>query len=328
MAVDIQLIKGLNEITDHAAQEKYADNTIVQHFEQPMANVVIRTEYFLLRESFEFPFRKNPLPCLEFTYTVSGDTVLSLRNGPGDWRRIPIPGGVRFLGYNTEFSGIATANARVPIKVFHLYITPQKLAQLMGPGNGQLVRTIIDKAGTSSNGLLNMATIDPVTASIIHQIFTRNSASSADPLFIKGKILELLAHEVELLCSPPHKQTLLQPDDVVKLQTAGTIMMKQMSTPPTIAELARKVGLNEKKIKQGFKEFYGNTVYGFLRDHRMAQAKLMFDRDQKSVTEVACAVGYSNVSHFGVIFRHHHGIKPGKYLKSLKKNRLMRHPCR
>lgn len=286
-----------------------------------MGNVIVRTEYLTPREFAEFPFRINRLPCLEFVYPLSGDTVLSLRNRAGDWCKNHISEGIRFLGYNTELNGIATTSSSVPVKVLHLYITPRKLAQLLGPGNGHLVSTIIDKAGLGRNSALNMTTISPITTSIIHQIFNRAGASTADSLFLKGKILELLSREVDLLCSPPPKQTILQPNDVVKLQAARTIMMERISTPPSIAELARKAGLNEKKIEQGFKELYGSTVYGFLRDYRMKQAKLMFDRDHKSVTDVACAVGYSNVSHFGVIFRHHHGVRPGEYLRSLKEDR-------
>ncbi len=324
-SINKQLIKGLNIITDRKALKQYTDSSLVQHFIEPMKNVVVRTEYFRPQASIEAPFRKNPQPCLEFTYTLSGDTTLTIKNGPGNWSKYHFSGGVRFFGLNTELSGIAAVNTLAPVKVLHLYITPQKLAQLLGSGSGHLVRAIIDKASVNSKSPLNITTAGPVTTSIIHQIFNRGGASPADSLFLKGKILELLSHEVEFLCGPQRKQTILQPDDVVMLQAAKTIIMERMSTPPSIAELARKVGLNEKKIKQGFKELYGTTVYGFLRKYRMEQAKLLFDRDQKSVTDVACAVGYSNVSHFGAIFRHHHGVRPGEYLKSQKEYRMTHH---
>ncbi len=327
MPINKQLIKGLNIITDRTALEEYANSSLVQHFMEPMSNVVVRTEHFRPQVSIEAPFRKNPQPCLEFTYTLSGDTTLSIRNGPGDWSKYRISQVVRFLGLNTELSGIATVNSLIPVKMFHLYITPQKLAHLLGSGSGHLVRTIVDKARVNSKNPLNITTVGPIITSIIHQIFNCNGASPADSLFLRGKILELLSYEVEILCGSQRKQTILQPDDVVMLQAARAIIMERMSTPPSIAELARKVGLNEKKIKQGFKELYGTTVYGFLREYRMQQAKLLFERDHKSVTDVACAVGYSNVSHFGAIFKHHHGVRPGEYLRSLKEYRMAHHLC-
>ena len=322
MSINTQLIKGINQIDGHGSLEEFSDNDFIQHFEQPMDDVVVRTLYSAPPKSVEFPFRKSAGNCLEFTYILSGDTILSLRNGPGDWTDYHISEAVRTVGYNTEFGGIAMVNSSVPINNFHVYITPQKLAQLLGSGNEHLVRTIIDETSLGKHSSINNTNIDPITSSIIHQISTRKGSSPADSLFLRGKILELLAHEVELLCSPRRKETILQPEDIIRLQTARSIMMELMSTPPHIAELARRVGLNEKKIKQGFKELYGTTVYGFLRDYRMEQAKLMFDRDHKSVTEVACTVGYSNVSHFGVLFKQHHGVQPGEYLRSLKEQLL------
>ncbi len=326
MSINTNLVMGLNEITDQTAREEYIDSPLMQQIEEPMNNVVVRTTRIFPSKAVDFPFRKYPLPCLEFTYNLCGDTILSLQDGPGDWTNYRISGETRSIGYNTEFKGIARINSSCLIKNFHLYITPQKLAQLLGSGNSHLVGTIIDKAIIDSKRRLSVTDIDPIVTSIIHQIFARNDSSPSDSLFLKGKILELLSREVELLCTPLRNQTILQPDDVMKLQSARTIMMKQMSTPPSISELARKVGLNERKIKQGFKELFGSTVYSFLRDYRMEQAKLMFDRDQKSVTDVACAVGYSNISHFGVIFRQHYGIRPGDYLRSRRESRVL-HLC-
>ena len=325
MAIDTQLIKRNTEITDHAASEEYAHTPVVQHFEQPMGGVAIRTDCITPRGSAEFPFRVGCLPYLEFIYIMSGDINLSLQDGPQGWNCISM--GIRTVTYNTEISGIVTINSCAPIRDMHLYITPQKLAQLLGHGNANLVQTIIEHARQRKFDDPNLTAISPTTISIIHQIFNRNTASPADSLFLKGKVLELLAHEVEVLCCPPRTNTTLQSDDLAKLQAARTVMMERISAPPTIPELAREVGLNEKKIKRGFKELYGTTVYGFLRDYRMKQAKLMFDRDQKSVTDVACAVGYSNVSHFGVIFRHHHGVRPGEYLRSLREDRMTHHMC-
>jgi AraC-like DNA-binding protein len=38
---------------------------------------------------------------------------------------------------------------------------------------------------------------------------------------------------------------------------------------PGLQELADEIGLNLKKLKMGFKQIYGDTVYGFLFDYKM-----------------------------------------------------------
>lgn len=325
MSIDTQLIKKNTKITDYAAMEEYAHTPVVQHFFKPLDDIAIRTDHIIPRGTAELPFICNRLPYLEFIYIMSGDVHLSLQNGPQNWCGNYISEGVRALAYNTEVSGIVRINSTTPIREMHLYITPQKLTQLLGHGSGYLVQTIIDSTRLGNRKGSSLGIINPLVSSIIHQILTRDGKSPVDSLFLKSKILELLAREVELLTQKKCKETLLQPDDIVKLEKAKSIMAEQMTTPPSIAELSRNVGLNEKKIKQGFKELFGTTVYGFLRDYRIEQAKVMFDSAHTSVSDVACAVGYSNIGYFSKLFKHYHGIRPGEYLRSLKKDRVYHH---
>jgi AraC-like DNA-binding protein len=46
-----------------------------------------------------------------------------------------------------------------------------------------------------------------------------------------------------------------------------------MAEPPGLQELADEIGLNLKKLKMGFKQIYGDTVYGFLFDYKMDFAR-------------------------------------------------------
>jgi AraC family transcriptional regulator, transcriptional activator of the genes for pyochelin and ferripyochelin receptors len=59
--------------------------------------------------------------------------------------------------------------------------------------------------------------------------------------------------------------------------------------------------VNERKLKQGFRQIFGTTVFGYLHDHRMEQAKQMLAEQKLSVAEVAHAVGYSHLSHFASV---------------------------
>jgi len=63
----------------------------------------------------------------------------------------------------------------------------------------------------------------------------------------------------------------------------------------------------------GFKEVYGNTVYGFVMDTRLNHARRMLDVGEKSVNEVAFDIGYTNPSHFIAAFKKKFGTTPRKY---------------
>ena len=71
-----------------------------------------------------------------------------------------------------------------------------------------------------------------------------------------------------------------------------------MTNPPSLQELADEIGLSLKKLKEGFKQLYGSTVYQFVLDHKMNFARQLLGSGSHNVNEVALQLGYSNSSHF------------------------------
>ena len=93
-----------------------------------------------------------------------------------------------------------------------------------------------------------------------------------------------------------------------------------MAEPPTLAELSEEIGLSLKKLKEGFKQVYGEPVYGFLFEYKMDYARKMLESGQYNVNEVGHRVGYSTASHFISAFKKKYGTTPKKYLMSLSKS--------
>ena len=90
-----------------------------------------------------------------------------------------------------------------------------------------------------------------------------------------------------------------------------------MAEPPSLQELANEIGLNIKKLKEGFKQIYGDTVYSFLFDYKMEHSRKLLETNQYNVNEVGNQLGYSSASHFIAAFKKKFGITPKKYLQSL-----------
>ena len=90
-----------------------------------------------------------------------------------------------------------------------------------------------------------------------------------------------------------------------------------MTDPPSLQALADEIGLSLKKLKEGFKQLYGNTVYQFVLDHKMNHARQLLVTGSHNVNEVALELGYSNSSHFIDAFKKKFGTTPKKYLLSL-----------
>jgi len=94
------------------------------------------------------------------------------------------------------------------------------------------------------------------------------------------------------------------------IQEAREILQAEYRSPPTIPQLALRVGLNRSKLKAGFRHEFGTTVFAFVRSRRMLEAEcLLLDTDM-SVSEVAAAIGYSNPGAFSYAFKQERGFCP------------------
>lgn len=100
------------------------------------------------------------------------------------------------------------------------------------------------------------------------------------------------------------------PRDVSRLLTARDLLLANLPHAWSIRELSLKVGLNEKKLKAGFRDQFGSPIYAFLQRARLDRARALIERENISVTQAALQVGYSNPSHFARLFRREFGIAP------------------
>ncbi len=114
------------------------------------------------------------------------------------------------------------------------------------------------------------------------------------------------------------QKSVLQPADIELLLQAGRILTENLASPPSLLCLSKASGLNSFKLKNGFKEVFGTTVYGFLTAKRMEKARDMLSSGKYSVSDAAWDLGYTNVSHFIELFRRQYGITPGKFLSELR----------
>ena len=113
---------------------------------------------------------------------------------------------------------------------------------------------------------------------------------------------------------------LIDEENVLKIKKAKEIVIANMAEPPGLQELADQVGLNLKKLKTGFKQIYGDSVYSFLFDYKMESARKLLESGSYNVNEVGLQIGYSTSSHFIAAFKKKYGITPKKYLMNLNLN--------
>ncbi len=164
--------------------------------------------------------------------------------------------------------------------------------------------------------------ISPSMAIVLNQIFHYNQNSSIKTLYLKGKSYELLSLFFNTNEDPnaEHCPFLSDEENVLKIKKAKEIIIKNMAEPPSLQELSDEVGISLKKLKAGFKEIYGETVFNYLFDYKMEFARKLLETGSYNVNEVGLKIGYSTSSHFIAAFKKKFGTTPKKYLLNLNVN--------
>jgi len=156
-------------------------------------------------------------------------------------------------------------------------------------------------------------------AIVLSQILQVKVHDSIKSLYFKGKVYELLSLYFNKSEDPSIEQCpfLIDEENVRKIRMAKDIILDRMTDPPSLIQLASEIGLSLKKLKEGFKQLYGETVYAYLLDHKMEEGRRMLDSQKFNVNEVGTNLGYSTASHFIAAFKKKYGTTPKKYIGSV-----------
>lgn len=161
--------------------------------------------------------------------------------------------------------------------------------------------------------------ITPSMSIVLNQLINFNLNSSIKNLYFKGKAYELLSLYFNRSEGANIEQCpfLVDETNVIKIRKAKDIIISRMAEPPSLQELADEIQLSLKKLKEGFKEIYGDSVFSFLFDYKMEFARKLLESGSHNVNEVGLKVGYSTSSHFISAFKKKYGTTPKKYIMSV-----------
>lgn len=129
-------------------------------------------------------------------------------------------------------------------------------------------------------------------------------------IYLESKLLELIYTTFNLPNINNSDKIYLSTQDIEVLNKVKIILIENIINPPSIKDLAHKSAMNDYKLKKGFKQLFGNTVYGFLQEYRLNKAKELLEKGDINIGEVAFLVGYKRLSHFSMVFKKYFGINP------------------
>ena len=254
---------------------------------------------------------QGPLPGMGFVKRGNLTTTAYSGGGP---RRFTAGQHNVFMNPYTAVSTEIPAQQNLEIML--MSFQPERFLQLAehaGPVMGQLAESIAANKPTPYLNGPNMP-LTPRMLAIILEIEQGCYSGGLMNLFLQSKLLELLALQCSQLEAAGKGETRpegLSHADMQKVREAREILLADLQNPPSLSALARQTGLNEFKLKSGFRKMFGLPVFAYLKEHRLELARELIRGGGKSVTEVAYETGYSTLQHFSNEFRKKFGLSPG-----------------
>ena len=107
----------------------------------------------------------------------------------------------------------------------------------------------------------------------------------------------------------------LSKQDIEYIQLARTILDENFDKPITIPQLARQAGINEAKLKEGFRELFGYSIHTCILQLRLQKAQELLLTTDMTITDITYVIGYAHVTHFTSLFKKQMGITPTEWKK-------------
>jgi AraC-like DNA-binding protein len=149
---------------------------------------------------------------------------------------------------------------------------------------------------------------------LLKQLAEVKDQDQLSDLYYGIKTHEMLYHLFDkLLSRTSEKQSPVNKSDIDKLYVIRTAVIADLGQPPELSALAKMAGISETKMKQLFKQTFGDTIYNYYQNERMQEAGFLLKHAGYSVSETGYRLGFSNLSHFSRLFEKHYGITPKKF---------------
>ena len=213
----------------------------------------------------------------------------------------------------TTPESVVRHKAGTPYESYSLLLTKEKLENIfLESGMPDSVRDLIKEGNL--NRLINIRPPAELIY-IFKQIVSNPYSGTVSYLYSQAKIFEILTMVVGEIEGSVSRVTRGLSRGYQRVSMARDILMSDLLNPPTIEQLARQVGLSQKRLNQLFQDHYGAGVLKVFTRWRLEKAKDLLEKDLLPVKTVSFMMGYSHPGNFIAAFSKHFGITPGALRK-------------
>ncbi|MEM6500599.1 MAG: AraC family transcriptional regulator [Cyanobacteria bacterium P01_C01_bin.89] len=270
-----------------------------------------------LQQDFSLTIDEQMQPMFGFSFCVGGDFLTKIAGSDAELNADPSEGHVGFFQGDVKTTSQAAAGEQVTL--VQLGVDPCLLEALTDTPPDHALHPLNGIFSSTQEGFQWRAQkVTPAMAIALHQILQCPYQGLTRRVYLESKTLELIALQLNQLNedqSSLQSSPTLKPEDMARIYLARDILIENLGDPPSLLALAKQAGINSFKLKQGFRQVFKTTVFGYLHAHRMEEARRLLELGQFNVTQISQAVGYAHSGKFAAAFKKKFGITP-KTLRS------------
>lgn len=129
-------------------------------------------------------------------------------------------------------------------------------------------------------------------------------------LYAEGKLCELLAEAFTILGAQEERQGGVSGRDRKAAMAAYDLIREHLTSPLQIEDIARQVGLSQRRLAEAFRDLFGASPFQCLTQWRLDAARDLLEQGDLSVKQIAYSMGYAHVSSFTQAFVRQFGRPP------------------
>ena len=190
-----------------------------------------------------------------------------------------------------------------------VFYSPELLRQLsfFFPDLHNLVKEIKPKLI-----MKNPCFVTPSMQDIIRQILECPYDESTRQFYFDLKVREYLYIMLQHAYKRPPSRYRFTPYETACIIKAHKLLLEDLSKKPmSLQMLSRSVAINEFKLKAGFKQVFGLSVFDCLHEARMEKARELLLSTDMPIKQICVLTGYPRMTNFITAFRKKFGYTPG-----------------
>ena len=174
---------------------------------------------------------------------------------------------------------------------------------------GDATDTLVSRLGLSEARQTVVLPMPLHVSAPLRDAMSSQFTGAARKLFAQARILDYLGGLLHFVLSedlPP-----AQPASDRKMEYLRDHLVNLEGAMPTLIDLAKQFGVSARRLNANFAAKYGQSIYSFVTEHRLAQAHALLLSEPIALKTLSKRLGYSHVNHFSTAFKKRFGYPPG-----------------